>query len=381
MSRHVTTRRNVLKLAGLSAATVGPGGLAGASAAGHVEVNVGFHNDAGKTAAHNAASEVNREFDSLDAMTLELPASAVENLSNDANVRYVEENGAVETADDIGTLDDDYPWGVERIDADTAHAHGYTGAGTDVSIISTGIDYTHPDLALNVGGGECFVSCSGGGCSTCWDDDQGQGTRVAGTVAASQSGGNVVGVAHEATLWAVKVLDSMGAGTFSDVAAGIEWAADQGHEVATLSLGAASHSQVIEDACQYAEWQGTLLVAAAGSDPASVGYPAAYPECIAVNATDRNDAAMHCSSSGPEIELAGPGDQIESTAAGGGTEVYNCTSAAAPHVAGVGALVMAEGLTASQARSRMQNTAEDIGLSPEEQGYGLVNAADAVDGL
>lgn len=393
-----TSRRQVLKLAGASTVTLGASGLAAGSETGRVgsdagaevdrvgvgdetgpgevEVNVGFVNDRGKGAASEAAAEIRREFDEFDAMTLVVPEEAARSLADRPDIRYVEENGRMEALDT-------YPWGVERIHADEAHHDGYTGAGADVAIIDTGIDPNHPDIAPNIGGGECVVSCSGGGCAACWDDDQGHGTQVAGTVAAAQRGAGLIGVAHEATLWAVKVLDSGGMGSFSDIAAGIRWAAREGHDVANMSLGSTTDSSVVHDACQYAQCQGTLLVAAAGNagSPNSVTYPAAYPECIAVSATDQNDDLAGFSSRGPEVELTAPGEDITSTAAGGGTTTASGTSMAAPHVAGVGALVMAQGQTASQARMRLRNTAEDLGLAPSEQGHGLVDAYNATDGL
>ena len=398
MSRYDISRRNVLKLTGASAALVGATGLGAgsnidrdevnggsggdrdevnvSSGGDRIEVNVGFANGRGRTVARETATELRREFDELDAMTLVLPEEAVQSLENDPDIRYVEENGTMEALDT-------YPWGVERISSDVAHHDGYTGAGVDVAIIDTGIDPNHPDLTPNIGGGECFVSCTGGSCATCWDDDQGHGTHVAGTVAAAQTGSGLIGVAHEAILWAVKVLDSSGTGSFSDIAAGIRWAAREGHDIANMSLGSTTHSSLIHDACQYAYCQGMLLVAAAGNagTPDSVIYPAAYPECIAVSATDHNDDLAGFSSRGSEVELAAPGEDITSTAAGGGTATMSGTSMAAPHVTGVGALVMAQGLTASETRMRLRNTAEDIGLSPAQQGHGLVDAAEAVDGL
>ena len=398
MQHDDTSRRQVLKLAGASTVTLGASGLAagsetgragidagagvdhvevgGETGPGEVEVNVGFVNDRGKGAAHEAATEIRREFDEFDAMTLVVPEEAARNLETNPDVRYVEENGTMEALDT-------YPWGVERIYADEAHHDGYTGAGADVAIIDTGIDPNHPDIAPNIGGGECFVSCSGGSCAACWDDDQGHGTHVAGTAAAAQTGAGLIGVAHEATLWAVKVLDASGIGTVSDIAAGIRWSARQGHDVANMSLGSTTNSSLVYDACQYAYCRGTLLVAAAGNAgaPDSVIYPAAYPECIAVSATDQNDDLAGFSSRGSEVEIAAPGVDITSTAAGGGTATMSGTSMASPHVAGVGALVMAQGQTASQTRMRLRNTAEDLGLAPSEQGHGLVDAYNATSGL
>jgi subtilisin len=138
---------------------------------------------------------------------------------------------------------------------------------------------------------------------------------------------------------------------------------------------------VVADAVQYAYNRGILLVAAAGnSGPCSycVGYPAAEPECIAVSATTRNDTLASFSSTGPQIEIAAPGRDIVSTYAGGGYRSLSGTSMACPHVSGAGGLLMANGYTNTEARQRLKNTAETIGLSNNEGGAGLLDVAAAL---
>ena len=158
--------------------------------------------------------------------------------------------------------------------------------------------------------GKAFVSCRGSPnvCRKEWDDDNDHGTRCAGIADAIDNTEGVVGVSTEATLHAVKVLDKSGSGSFSDVADGIRWTADQGYDVGSMSLGGSS-SSTVKDACQYACDKGVLLVAAAGNDgPCSdcVSYPVAYQEVIAVSATSCDDSPAGFSSTGREVELAGP---------------------------------------------------------------------------
>ena len=382
MPRNGVSRRKVLKLAGASAAAVGTAGLG--AGADRVEVNVGFANARGKETALDAAAEVKREFDSIDAVTLDVSAEAVEGLANNPNVRYVEENGTMEaletaTASDVGPeshYSDFVPWGIERTEATETHHSGDTGSGANVSIIDTGIQSGHPDLDPNLGNGACFTECW---TWPSWEDENGHGTHVAGTVGAAMNNSGVIGVGPDITLHAVKVLGATGGGSFSDIAAGIEWSADEGHDVANMSLGG-GYSSVVHDACRYAQERGTLLVAAAGNSGCwdCVGYPAALDECIAVSATTEWDSLASFSSYGPEVELAAPGQDVWSTYLNDGYEQLNGTSMAAPHVAGVAGLLMAYGYSASWTRSRLQNTAEDIGLSSDEQGHGLVNAANAL---
>ena len=364
---------------------LGATGLASAKPDDLVEVNVGYRGSVGRRAAVNAASDVVRSF-AFDAKTIRLPKRAVSALERNPNVRYVEDNGQMHAI--AQTL----PYGIDRVDAEVAHANGQTGSGADVAILDTGIDSDHPDLQANLGAGESFANCGSGGftgscafsgndnaCNESWDDDNDHGTHCAGVADAVDNGEGVVGVSTSATLHAVKVLDCGGSGSYSDIAAGIEYTADQSWDVASMSLGG-SQSQVVADAAEYAYNNGVLLVAAAGnSGPCSdcVGYPAAEPEVIAVSATDSNDDLASFSSTGPEVELAAPGVDILSTLPGGYGKLSG-TSMSCPHVAGAGGQLMANGYTNTEARNQLGSTAEDIGLSENEQGNGLLDVAAAL---
>ncbi|WP_435349298.1 S8 family serine peptidase [Haloarchaeobius sp. HRN-SO-5] len=369
------TRRKVLKATSGALAMTGIAGLSSAKPGDIVELNVGFDGQAGRSAALSAADSVVREF-AFDAVTIRATAQAAEGLANNPNVRYVEENGT------MYALAQTQPWGIDRVDADVAHANGETGAGADIAIVDTGIDSDHPDLQANLGSGTSFVSCRGGpkSCRYDWDDDNDHGTHCAGIADAVNNNQGVVGVSTEATLHAVKVLDKRGSGSFSDVAAGIEYVADQGWDVASLSLGASSGSQAVKDAGVYAYGKGVLLVAAAGnSGPCTdcVGYPAAYDEFIAVSSTNSSDGLSSFSSTGPEVEIAAPGSDIYSTIPGG-YDTFSGTSMACPHVSGAGGQLMANGYTNTEARDQLTSTAEDLGLASNDQGAGLLDAAAAL---
>jgi subtilisin len=369
------SRRTVLKKTSSALAVVGVSGLASADPDDLVEVNVGFDGDSGRQAARTAADSVEREF-AFDAMTIRVPARAAEALRNRPDVRYVEINGEWEA------LAQTTPWGIDRTDSEVAHANGETGNGADIAIIDTGIDSDHPDLQANIGQGKAYVDCRGNPrqCRYPWDDDNDHGTHCAGIADAIDNSEGVVGVSTEATLHAVKVLDKNGSGSYSDIAAGVEWVADQGYDVGSMSLGGSSSSSTMRDACQYAYDNGVLLVAAAGNDgPCSdcVGYPAAYSTVVAVSATSSDDSLASFSSTGPEVELAAPGENIYSSVIGG-YDTFDGTSMACPHVSGAGGQLMANGYTNVEARDRLNSTAEDIGLASNEQGNGLLDVAAAL---
>lgn len=369
-----TVRRRCLQAIGSAIGLSGLSSQVGANPTNQTEVNVGYTEESGRQAAIVSADEVEREF-VFNALTIELPEQAIDGLQNRPDIRYVEDNGIMEAFQET-------PWGVERVGARAVHDGNETGSGGSVAVIDTGIDATHEDLEANLGQGEAFVDCSGSECTEPWGDDNSHGTHVAGTAGALDNDIGVVGVAPDVTLHAVKVLDGDGAGTFSDIAAGVEWTADQGIDVGNLSLGSNQGSNVVEDACQYATEQGTLLVAAAGnSGPCTdcVAFPAAYDECIAVSATDEDDNLAGFSSTGPQIELAAPGVSVLSTVPNDDYTSFSGTSMAAPHVAGAGAMLMTDSSSNTEARERLNETAEDIGLEESEQGNGLLDVATAID--
>jgi len=354
------------------------------------QVIVGTTTQAAADEAAKQAREVRHKLDFGDhgkAVAGRFPEPARTGLANRPDVRYVEPDATFEA------VAQSTPWGVDRVDADTVHGDGTTGDGADIAIIDTGIDSDHPDLVDNLGSGTAYVeagtdydgsSCSGNGNTyyESWDDDNDHGTHCAGTAAGVSNSEGVIGVAPGATLHAVKVLACSGTGYLSDIAAGVEYTANQGWDVASMSLGASSSYSTLRDACQYAADEGVLVVAAAGNDgPCSdcVSYPATYDSVVAVSATTSADDLASFSSTGPEIDIAAPGSSILSTVPGG-EAYFSGTSMACPHVSGVGGLLMANGYTGSEARSALQNNTEDIGLSGSDGGNGLLNAEGALGG-
>ncbi len=389
MTDSTVSRRDMLAGiggAGLGAALLGTT-TAGASSGRYI---VGTSSSGATSFAQQQADAVSRVLNFGDigqAVAGRFSSQAIEALANNPNVRYIERDGMMYALDhtvDEGDGDPNeeqvLPWGVDRVDADVAHHAGETGAGGEIAIIDTGIDPDHE--TLNVVGGAAFATCSGG-CAEDWDDDNGHGTHCAGSASALDNDIGVVGVSLDADLYAVKVLDGDGGGSFSDVAAGIEWTADQGIDVASLSLGGGD-SDAVRDACEYAHAQGTLIVAAAGNEGSrgpwsTVNYPAAYDEVMAISATDEDDNIASFSSVGGEVELAAPGVDILSTLPGDDYGTASGTSMACPHVSGAGAHLMAGGYDNEAARAQLNDTAEDIGLDDNEQGNGLLDVAAALE--
>lgn len=347
----------------------------------HEDVLIGFKEFPGKSEkalVEKAGGKIKYSYHLVPVIAASVPANAIRGLKHNPHVTYVEPDG------DVFAVNLANSWGVDRIDAEKIWdaPNPNKGAGVSVAILDTGIDMDHPDLAVNVSGGINFVRIRGKVDPAAWDDDHGHGTHCAGIVGADDDGFGVVGVAPDVSLLGVKVLDKRGGGKESDIIAGIQWAVDNGADIISMSIGGGASSS-IHDACDTAYAAGLILVASAGNtNGGNCLFPAAFDSVIAVSATDISDGLASFSAVDSEIELAAPGASIYSTYKDGSYTSMSGTSMACPHVAGVAALVLATPLpyvSPTAVRIQLGNTAEDIGLTVEEMGWGLVDAEYAVE--
>ncbi|MFA5831439.1 MAG: S8 family peptidase [Candidatus Paceibacterota bacterium] len=279
------------------------------------------------------------------------------------------------------------PWGIDRIDAEKTW-DAISGPRIKIGIIDTGIDLTHPDLKANIKGGVNTISPF-----KSYADDNGHGTHVAGIIGALHNTVGVAGVDPMADLYSIKVLNRSGSGYFSDIIEGLQYAIANDLDVVNMSLGASTGNDSFAEAIKAAHDAGIVIVAAAGNEAGAVSYPAAYPEVIAVSATDENNAFASFSNYGPEIDISAPGVRIYSAYKGGVYKILSGTSMASPHVAGVAALVLSKPIQLTEeigtpdgawqpeeVLKKMQDTATDLGNSGFDNwfGAGLVNAYLAV---
>lgn len=332
-----------------------------------VNVIVGFNHGIDKDAVIQHGGKVLKQFDFINALVVDLPAKAADALAKNPKVRYVEPDYvAYATAQTV-------PWGITKVNAPQVQSAGFSGAGIKVAVLDTGILTSHQDLAV-AGGYSTF----GGS----YVDDNGHGTHVAGTIAALNNTVGVIGAAPNASLYAVKVLNSSGSGSYSGIIDGINWAINNHMNIINMSLGGSQGSTALEDACNRAYNSGILVVAAAGNEGTrtgktdTIGYPAKYASVMAVGSIDQNNTRSSFSSTGTALEIMAPGGSIYSTYYNGGYATMSGTSMACPHVVGVAALVWSSktSLTNVQLRQLLDNTANDMWNDPFRYGNGLVDA-------
>ncbi|MBS2034093.1 S8 family serine peptidase [bacterium] len=228
-------------------------------------------------------------------------------------------------------------------------------------------------------------------------DEHGQGTHMAGTIAQSTNNGlGAAGLANQAQIMPFKVLDGKGRGTFANVAAAIRLAGDREAHVIVLGLGGPKGSEVLHESIKYARSRGSLIIAATGVKPnEEIPFPAAYPEVMAISAVDYKGKLTSYTTRGPKIDLAAPGGQhrqndysgiVQNTIRQGdprssGYYQWSGTSMAAAHVAGVAALVAANGVKGPDAIEKvLKETARSKGSKGQKEGYGagIVDAGRAV---
>jgi subtilisin family serine protease len=341
--------------------------------------------DAGAILSERYASHVVRDITALDTAIITVPAgqemAAAAELSSLPGIVRAEPDAPVYAA--MQPNDPYYAshqWNMALINAPAAWDSPASAGESVIAIIDTGIDLEHPELASKIVPGIDLVNHD-----DIAQDDHAHGTHVAGIAAAiGNNGQGVAGVAWNARLMPVKILDQDGRGYMSTLAEAIIWAADHGADIINMSVASLSNNLTVRDAIQYAHDRGVVLVAAAGN-AYSMGdltiYPAAFDHVIGVGSVGSEFEHASYSSAGPFVDVVAPGGHsnvgptVYSTFWRAGEHTYNHaegTSMAAPHVTGLAALLKAAdgSLSPDEIEQVITTTARDLGEPGRDNLFG-----------
>lgn len=275
------------------------------------------------------------------------------------------------------------PKGVELIQAPKIWDET-KGKGIKVAVLDTGCDVNHPDLKERIIGGRNFTDDDKSN-PEIYEDYNGHGTHVAGTIAAQENDAGVVGVAPEADLLIVKVLNRNGSGQYEWIIKGIHYAIDQGADIISMSLGGPVDVPELYKAVKAAVGKNILVVCAAGNEgdgddsTDEFAYPGCYNEVISVGAINLDRDPSEFTNSHNEVDCVAPGEEILSTHLNGKYATLSGTSMAAPHVSGALALIkvyatqqFGRKLSEPELYAQLVKRTVPLGNSPKLEGNGLV---------
>jgi len=240
---------------------------------------------------------------------------------------------------------------INNVGAKEMWEKGYKGQGVLVAVLDTGCDTLHSELINRVIGGFNFTN-EHGGTLTIYEDLNGHGTHVAGIIAAEKNDRGIIGVAPEAKLLILKVLNSQGVGTISSIVKAIHYAIDwegdnkEKVNIISMSLGSKRPSPQLHEAIKRAIKSGISVVVASGNDgdgnteTNEYSYPTSYEEVISVGAIDNHDSVADFTNTNEFVDIYAPGVSIKSSYINGEFDELSGTSMAAPHVAGSLALLI-----------------------------------------
>ena len=275
------------------------------------------------------------------------------------------------------------PKGVEIIQAPEIWKET-KGSGITVAVLDTGCQTDHPDLKDRIIGGYNFTTDDSGN-PLMFEDYNGHGTHVSGTIAASLNNAGVAGVAPEANLLILKVLGKNGSGQYEWIIKAIQYAIEQKVDIISMSLGGPSDVKELHDVIIEAVNKDILVVCAAGNEgdgkesTDELGYPGCYNEVISVGAVNLDHESSEFTNSNNQVDLVAPGEKVISTYINGTYASLSGTSMATPHVSGALALLKVistsafeRDLTVPELYSQLIKRTVPLGNSPKVEGNGLV---------
>lgn len=225
-------------------------------------------------------------------------------------------------------------WGIKEI-INTNLLSEFTGKNIKIAILDSGINFEHPDFSYNIKRGYNTINPN-----DLPRDDNGHGTLVAGIIAAQNNNFGVLGIAPDAEIYPVKVLDKYGEGDINNIVQGINWCIENKIQIINMSFAIFKDNSILYNSIKKAVNAGIIVVASAGNSyGGEVGYPAAYKEVISVTAINKNNRIAKVSPIG-KIDFCAPGENIISTTSRNSYEKCEGTSIAAPYVSGIISIIL-----------------------------------------
>lgn len=341
-----------------------------------------------------------KQFWIVNAIALNASPQLIEKLSKHDDIELIQPDFQFSIKEEYSIssgLADNATSELRRINATEVWGYGINGSGINVSIIDTGINSSHPDIAGRVTKWVDYVKAR----DLPYDDD-GHGTHVAGTVGGNGVSGITTGVAPNVSLFGAKALDSSGNGYESTIIRGIEWSIENKANIISMSLGTIQtwttpncddYDTAMSNAINNSISAGVIVVAAAGNSASGVSSPGCIGNATAAGAVDSNDAIAYFSGRGSAMAdhgVVAPGVGITSlNYLTTGYIQYSGTSMATPHTAGTFALILEAAqkkgmvLTPAQAKDILMNSSKDLGDTGKDNIYGAgrVDAFMAVKGF
>lgn len=367
-----------------------------------IKLRSGINSNEAVKVVSRLGATIKQKVDGVDdtyIITLNNNTRSLTTLEQAAEVEYLETNLRFQAfaAPNDPYFQAPYYWNYQMINLPSAWDRQKGNPQVVVAVLDTGVSLSHPDLAANlIAGYDCVDN------DPLPEDLNGHGTHVAGIISAvSNNGVGIAGVAWNVKIMPVRVLDADGGGYTSDIVEGIHWAVNHGANVINMSLGyqglsagspgTATLMAAIDNAIQH----GVTVIAAAGNSNSSVAFPANYAPVIAVAALDQTGTRASYSNFGPEIDLSAPGGGVPntqnesewasktifSTYLNSDYAYLSGTSMAAPHVAGVAALLYSWGITNPSDVESVLKASVDIVGNPTYYGAGRINANTALNGI
>ena len=294
-----------------------------------------------------------------DIITMKLTSTEAEQIENEKGVLFVEEDIQFFGCGNDIKAEDISQWNLEAINLQSAQMGD---AKIKIALLDSGVAYTED---IDVKERVCFVPGEEE-VNVLFEDGSGHGTSMAGMIAAKDNGFGITGIAPQADLYSLRVLDNDNSCTLSQLLSAIYWAIDNNIDIMNMSLGTSVDSDILHQAVADAYRQGCLVVAAAGNENASdILYPAAYAEVLSVGATNASGDLVGDYPSGDNLDVLAPGKNVPSTGLLDGVVILDGTSISTAQVTGAAAILWSQDRTKSPdfIKNLIKNTAKSAGTS------------------